>query len=177
MFGMIGALIFGVVYAGAWMADEDREQTARREAKKTRNYPYYWDKNGKLRHADTGKKYGTADALREIERQKSEREERRKKEEKKYWGFIRRGIYYDKQGKGWFDWRTKPVLELFDNYEDYKKYNNEKIQYYKSEGIDIISIIDCCMGINHIKHFSDNDIENEIKCRECEVHYNFHKEE
>lgn len=173
MLGIIGALIFGAVYAGAWMADEEREQVARKRAKETPNHPYYWDKNGKLRNAYTGRKYSTEDAKREIERKKKERADRW---EKRYWGFVRREIYYDKMGKAWFDHSSKPILEIFNNYDDFKKYNDEMIQYYKDEGVDILSIYRFCRGLGGVTHFSNDDINNSINLQDCEVHYNFKEE-
>ena len=170
MFGAIGAIIFGVVFAGSWMIADDREQAARENAKKRSNYPYYYDKNGKLRNAHTGRKYSTQDALNEIERKRKERLDRW---EKRYWGFVKRKIYYDTDRKAWLDIFSGTELELFNNYEDYKKYRDEMFRYYKDKGIDELDIIRFCSGFGKISHFSNNDIDNEVNLNNCKkVNYN-----
>lgn len=177
MLGVIGALIFGAVYAGAWMADEDREQAARREAKKTRNYPYYWDKNGKLRHADTGRKYSTADALREIERQKREREEKRKKEEeeKKEWERL-----HVKKHCCVFCYNDDPEGKIFGKSQE----GIGKIEVFKTweDAIDYIKSCYIAAGNNDYEYrtpdlYTKSRLNELEKNKYIEVHYNYEREE
>ena len=166
MLGMIGALIFGVVYAGAWMADEDREQVARKRAKETPNYPYYWDKNGKLRNAYTGRKYSTEDARREIERKKNERENQYGE---KYWGFRR----YELDKYNLF--KDNPILELYDDYDDYCKSRAEMEKKYNEKGVDFLYMEKMCDGFKINHRYSNRDIESE-KSFGAIPHYNFKEE-
>ena len=84
MLGMIGALIFGVVYAGAWMADENKEQRSRIQAKNN-NSKYYFDKNGIMRHIKGGRKY-TVQEISDTFNNKEELERKKQFYKKEYWG-------------------------------------------------------------------------------------------
>ena len=56
MLGLLGALAFGIVCAGAWMSDEGAEQERRQYSKKT-GADTYVDKKGRLRYTSNNKMY------------------------------------------------------------------------------------------------------------------------
>lgn len=58
MLGMVGVLIYGLVYGGAWADDHEKENTNRADSM-TIGMNYYFDKNGVMRHTMNGKKYTT----------------------------------------------------------------------------------------------------------------------
>lgn len=60
MVGILGAIVFGAVCAGAWVYDSNKE-SKRRANSKADGCPFYIDKNGRLRHTRTGKKYTVAE--------------------------------------------------------------------------------------------------------------------
>lgn len=56
MLGLLGAAIFGAVYFGAWASANKTEQEQRNNSQKN-GIQFYCDKNGRMRHTDTGKKF------------------------------------------------------------------------------------------------------------------------
>lgn len=177
MLGFIGAALFGIVFTGAWMSAEDDEQKAREEAKKRGNYPYYYDKNRKLRNAYTGKKYSTQDALREIERKRKERdlkneEEKRKREEyEKYHRYKYTAVIHYNNSKGGEIFGSSKALvgkiELFKTYREALDYIENC--YKKANDLNIY--------LPKIKPFGVSLLDVEELSEYCEIHYNFEKEE
>lgn len=92
MFGALGAFLFGAVVTGAWI-EEDKYENNRRKNAKEKNIPFYYDKNGIMRHADTRRKYTTEEVHilfhGNKEEKKKERAEQYKKEfERKYYAVL-----------------------------------------------------------------------------------------
>lgn len=56
MFGWLMTFLFGTTYTGAIASDKAAEIQRRDNARKDKS-DYYFDRNGRLRHTDTGKKY------------------------------------------------------------------------------------------------------------------------
>lgn len=174
MLGLIGAVVFGAVFAGSWMIAEDRERTSRENSKKSGN-SLYIDKNGRFRHTDTGKKYSTEDAIKNIEKFNREREERRKQLTEchvpKYWGFKRCDVIKSKNeiiidSFGIFS-EKKPIIELFDNYDDCKRAYEILREEYLVKGVSSYDIFE----YNPLEHYCDNDINN-FKYNKYSIHNN-----
>lgn len=60
MFGLLGAALFGAICHGAWACD-DRSETQRRINSKQSGSEFYFDKNGRMRHTENGRKYTQAE--------------------------------------------------------------------------------------------------------------------
>lgn len=176
MFGAIGAIIFGVVFAGSWMIADDREQAARENAKKVGSKLYY-DKNGKLRNAQTNKK-ATDVEIHDyfFGGYEKRREEQKDKTDLKYWGYKKFTTAEIKTIYGTMEtilsYSSSPVLEIYDNYDAFKSEYDELKKYYIEKGVSILDISNNCTGINKNNKFSKNNIKAE-KIGGCEVHYNF----
>lgn len=68
MFGILGTVIFGIIFSTAWINGEQSEQKNRNSAIKNNN-DIYVDKWGKLRHSNTGKKYTTVESKQNIKKE------------------------------------------------------------------------------------------------------------
>lgn len=58
MFGLIGAALFGIVCYGAWVSADNTEKKGRQDSHDS-GRDFYIDKNGRMRHTDTGRKFTT----------------------------------------------------------------------------------------------------------------------
>ena len=56
MLGILGAIAFGVVAAGAW-ASASATESKHRQNSRANHYDFYFDKNGRMRHTSTGLRY------------------------------------------------------------------------------------------------------------------------
>lgn len=56
MLTILGAIAFGIVATGAWIHAETQEQKDRRSSRKN-GRDFYFDKNGRMRHVGSGRKY------------------------------------------------------------------------------------------------------------------------
>ena len=56
MFGLIGTIMYGLVYSSAWSDANNIEQKQRKSSSKN-GIRFYFDKNGRMRNPLTGKKY------------------------------------------------------------------------------------------------------------------------
>lgn len=65
MFGFIGAALFGAICYGAWASDEQRERNEREDSRKS-GRDFYFDKNGRMRHTGSGRKYTMAEIDKEF---------------------------------------------------------------------------------------------------------------
>ena len=65
MLGILGTLIFGITYTGAWINENQKEEKRYGIAKENKN-KLYVDKHNSLRHTDTRKRYNTDDSHKEI---------------------------------------------------------------------------------------------------------------
>lgn len=55
MFGLLGTLLYGLVYGHAWSKADEVEQKSRTQSMQS-GYKYYTDKKGRMRNTITGKK-------------------------------------------------------------------------------------------------------------------------
>ena len=88
MFGIIGAIIYGIAYTIGWSRDEQQEQYIRKKFKEA-NIPYYYDKKGRQRWTCNGKKRTPQEILKdyEDERRRNEIEANKQIEKKALEGF------------------------------------------------------------------------------------------
>ena len=112
MFGLIGSLIYGVVYASAWSYEENKEQS-RRQNSKNNSVPFYYDKKGIMRHTSNGKKYTTEEVHVLIhgnkEQEKKERDQKYKQRfDRKYYAVLNPYQHF--------------TQEVFLTYEEAKQY-------------------------------------------------------
>lgn len=174
MLGLIGAVVFGAVFAGSWMIAEGDEQKSREDSKRS-GKSLYIDKNGKFRHTDTGKRYTTEDAIRNIKKFNKEYEDRRREYEDslriKYWGFKRcsvvkenREIFLNKTGV----MGDKPVLEIYSNYDDCEVAFNILKQEYLDAGVEIMEIV----KYGWMESLREADVQFYQK-QGYPIHYNF----
>lgn len=67
MLGILGTLLFGAVYTGAWMSEEQKEQERYKKAKENGD-SIYIDKHNNLRNTSTRKRYSTEDSRNQLKR-------------------------------------------------------------------------------------------------------------
>lgn len=176
MLGLIGAVVFGAVFAGSWMIAEGDEQKSREDSKRS-GKSLYIDKNGKFRHTDTGKRYTTEDAIRNIKKFNKEYEDRRNQFKPKYWGFERFEVA-EIRGK---DGNIKkvldncnftgiaPTIELFDSHEECVRAFDIQRETYEKLGVDGYNLV-----IEfRLNKYSEIDIKCLINVDKKNVHYNF----
>lgn len=180
MFGIIGTLVFGAMFAGAWISAESTEQNMKKNAQ-DKNLKLYHDKNGKLRNAKTGRR-ATQEEIHEWLFGAMEREEKRIKEgtELKYWGFYRWKTCYvqDKYGHYVKSLGDDFVLEIFDNHDDCQEEFLKADEEWKSDldptVWEDLRIMRDYWKYGQWKQYSEWDIQFIKKYHE--VHYNFEKE-
>lgn len=56
MLGLLGAILFGTVYTGAWLHEDEKEGRHRKNSREN-GIPFYYDKFGNMRHVGSGIKY------------------------------------------------------------------------------------------------------------------------
>lgn len=171
MFGFLGYLI---TYAAAWMKAESAEQQVRKESK-DRNIPFYFDKNGTMRHTDTNRKY----TGEEIYRNYKIREENAKKEHEERMRPFRPkhiSIEYHKVKEVINRWGVeyelsyKPgdmIVVIFKTEEEAKVFKEKMMNEYEKYEISPLTIPYC--GI--VRTISDSEIESYIKRGYVITHY------
>lgn len=112
MFGLIGAAIFGIVSTGAWIKDEQSEQSRRKNARED-HCEFYIDKNGRFRHTNNGRKY-TTEEIHQAFFNDEEAKRRREYYESKYW-VVRNLLDYDMNNYVIEVFLTKEEAECFAN--------------------------------------------------------------
>lgn len=164
MFGIIGAALFGTVAYGAWAKSNSVQNEQRNQAKKD-NSDCYIDRNGILRHSNTGFKYTKQDFVKQDGFSRRERLEIDYKEfveqykiDSEWYTFHDYIIWRYKNdhvtGKHYFpgiDWdnvKEKPwrkpkeyfyYVDIFDNQKPHLKYLRTMIFDTKDEVIEFIS--------------------------------------
>lgn len=78
MLRFLGTLLFGAAYTGGWIQDKNNEQTRRQNAKNNK-IPFYYDKDGIMRHSGSGKKYTKEEVHILFNGNKEEEKQKRKK--------------------------------------------------------------------------------------------------
>lgn len=142
MLGILGALGFGAVAAGAWI-DADQTEQQGRQSSKEHGHEFYFDKNGKMRHVDNGKKY-TPEEIHQFYNPVPLEERKRE---------------YDKNHHDQFDYKYFQVYnvhdhnikEIFLTEEEAKQYVSDN---YKEEDFWLWKIIS-----KTCKHIIDSDPE------------------
>lgn len=158
MFGLIGAAIFGIVATGAWIKDEQYEQSRRKNARINGNNIYI-DKNGRLRNTITGRKL-TKEEIHQAFFNDEEAKKRREYYENKYWG-VKDLLHYD---------MTQYVIELFVTEKEAEEFAN-KIRTEMSRNENLKTRITYVNVATYSQAYIDG-LNNNI-CWNHEFHNNF----
>lgn len=172
---MFGLLAFGVVFAGAWLAAESTEQSARKRSK-DKGVSFYMDKNGFMRHTDTGRKFtgeeiGARWGFKEPSADlKAILDEEYTK--KKYYGVMYYPIkqYSLSNGKyiHYYLDDMNGTMEVFDDGDEALAYAKKMREEYEGK-IKVLDILEDC----YVRMYSQSILD--IKARGDKVHYNFER--
>lgn len=148
MLGLLGAAIFGAVYFGAWASANITEQEQRNNSRKN-GIRFYCDKNGRMRHTDTGKKftpeevhnYLNPDSMSLKEKLEQMEKEKHNEFDHKYYVVYNAQDHYKQEV-----FLTKEEAKRYVN----ENYSNEDFYYWKIIGTVCKHTINSCKNLYHL---------------------------
>ena len=137
MLGLLGAAVFGVIFAGAWISADQTEQKSR-ESSRNSGRSFYYDKNGRMRHTGSGRKF-TPQEIREFNRidypcpYAVKMKEAKKKKFYKVWCNLKDHWFLTKEeADKFYEENNKP--ENIIKYDDNQRYSKLDVGFYSEYG-------------------------------------------